>query len=83
MVFNAQEFFRALDRVRIENKLQWKDVAEQSQVNASTLSRLQKSHSLSASNLALLCLWADLDVRNFCALPRALSRGKAQAIENS
>jgi transcriptional regulator with XRE-family HTH domain len=56
--FDAQGFHRALDAVRAARRLNWKLVAEESGVSASTLTRLAQGRRPDVDSLAALVGWA-------------------------
>lgn len=75
-LFDAEAFYAALDSVRLTRKLNWKDVAAQAGVSASTLTRMSQGRRPDVDSLAALCRWADLDADDFMG---ARSGAKAEA----
>lgn len=67
--FDIAGFHAALDAQRVAKSLNWKEVAEQSGVSASTLTRMSKGRRPDVDGLALLLAWSGLDASDF--LPRA------------
>lgn len=63
--FNITGFHAALDAQRVAKGLNWKEVAEQSGVSASTLTRMSKGRRPGVDGLALLLAWSGLDASNF------------------
>lgn len=63
--FDADGFFSALDAVRIDRDLTWKDVAKKSGVSASTLTRMAQGRRPDVDSLAALTEWAGLDANRF------------------
>lgn len=63
--FEAEAFFAALDAERQSRGLTWKKVAEQSEVPASTLTRLSQGRRPDVDSFAALCQWSGLDSDNF------------------
>lgn len=63
--FDGEAFFAALDSVRISRDLTWKKIAEQSDVPASTLTRMSQGRKPDVDSLAALCAWSGLKVENF------------------
>lgn len=63
--FDADGFYSALDSVRISRKLTWKDVATQSGVSASTLTRMAQGRRPDVDSLAALTDWSGLDANRF------------------
>ena len=58
--FDWDGFCYDLNSVRLKRRMSWKDVALQSRVNASSLTRLQQGKDLSVENLTRLLVWAGL-----------------------
>lgn len=58
--FDWDGFFYDLNTKRLERHASWKDVALQSHVSASSLTRLEQGKSLTVENLARLLIWAGL-----------------------
>lgn len=67
--FDLAGFHAALDAQRTAKGLAWKDVADQSGVSASTLTRMSQGKRPDVDGLALLLAWSGLDAADF--LPRA------------
>ncbi len=63
--FDASAFFSALDAQRISRKLNWKEVAKESGVSASTLTRMAQGRRPDVDSLAALVNWSGLDMNNF------------------
>ena len=63
--FNASAFQQALEMVRIQRDLSRKTVAEQSGVNASTLTRMAQGRRPDIDSLASLSAWAKLAINDF------------------
>jgi transcriptional regulator with XRE-family HTH domain len=59
--FDAQMFYEALDAVRQARDLNWKQVAAESGVSASTLTRMAQGKRPDVDGLAALVAWAGLD----------------------
>jgi transcriptional regulator with XRE-family HTH domain len=66
--FDATALYAALDKTRESRKLNWKQVAEQAGVSASTLTRMAQGKRPDIDGLAALTTWsglgADLFVRS-------------------
>jgi transcriptional regulator with XRE-family HTH domain len=58
--FDASAFFSALDAQRASRRLTWKDVAAQSGVSASTLTRMAQGRRPDVDSLAALATWSGL-----------------------
>lgn len=67
--FDIVGFHAALDAQRAAKELTWKEVAEQSGVSASTLTRMSQGRRPDVDGLALLLAWSGLDASSF--LPEA------------
>lgn len=63
--FNAAGFYIALDLERASRRATWKDVAADSGVSASTLTRMKQGKRPDVDSLAALASWAHLDVDAF------------------
>ena len=59
--FDADAFYAALDGVRHSRQLNWKQVAAQSGVSASTLTRMAQGKRPDVDGLAALVAWSGLD----------------------
>jgi transcriptional regulator with XRE-family HTH domain len=63
--FDAEAFQSALDAVRSAKGLNWKDVAAQSGVSASTLTRMAQGKRPDVDGLAALVAWSGLDADDY------------------
>ena len=63
--FDAAAFYAALDGVRETRKLNWKQVAAQSKVSASTLTRMAQGRRPDVDSLAKLLAWSGLKAEQF------------------
>jgi len=63
--FDASAFFSALDAQRAARRLTWKDVANQSGVSASTLTRMAQGRRPDVDSLAALITWSGLIADDF------------------
>ncbi len=63
--FDTQRFYAAIDAQRIAKGLNWKEVSEEADVSASTLSRMGKGRGPDVDGLALLLAWSGLDAGDF------------------
>jgi transcriptional regulator with XRE-family HTH domain len=63
--FDAQGFYAALDAERQARKLNWKQVAAESGVGASTLTRMAQGKRPDVDGLAALGVWSGLNVDDF------------------
>ena len=69
--FRGDAFFAALDSSRAARQLNWKQVAEQSGVSASTLTRMAQGKRPDVDSLAALVQWSGLSVDPFVGLASA------------
>lgn len=63
--FDLGSFHAALNAQRTAKGLTWKDVADQSGVSASTLTRMSQGKRPDVDGLALLLAWSGLDALKF------------------
>ena len=63
--FDAEAFFAALDAERRSRQQTWKRVAEESQVSASTLTRMGRGRRPDVDSLAALVVWSGLSADRF------------------
>jgi transcriptional regulator with XRE-family HTH domain len=63
--FDAEAFYEALDRKRVSKNLTWKQVAEQSHVSASTLTRMAQGKRPDVDSMAALAAWSGLSIDIF------------------
>ncbi len=63
--FDASGFYVALDAVRSTKKMTWKDVAEATDVSASTLTRMAQGRRPDVDSLAALATWAHLSTDDY------------------
>jgi transcriptional regulator with XRE-family HTH domain len=61
VTFDHEAFYDALDATRQARKLNWKQVASEAGISASTLTRLGQGKRPDVDSLAALCAWAGLD----------------------
>jgi transcriptional regulator with XRE-family HTH domain len=64
-IFDAEGFFQALDDVRSSRELTWKQVADESEVSASTLTRMAQGRRPDVDSLAALLKWSGLSADDF------------------
>jgi transcriptional regulator with XRE-family HTH domain len=65
--FDSGRFYTALNDTRRVRNLQWRQVAEESGVSASTLTRMAQGKGPDVDGLAALTQWSGLDPKNFFA----------------
>lgn len=63
--FDAGAFFSALDAQRAARRLMWKDVAAQSGISASTLTRMAQGRRPDVDSLAALVAWSGLNADDY------------------
>jgi transcriptional regulator with XRE-family HTH domain len=63
--FDADAFYQALDAARQARRLTWKQVAAESGVSASTLTRMAQGKRPDVDGLAALAAWSGLDADDF------------------
>ena len=63
--FDNEKFYAALNAVRLSRQMTWKDVAGESEVNASTLTRIGQGSNPDADSLAALLTWSKLKAEDF------------------
>lgn len=77
--FDAAAFYAALDGVREARKLNWKQVATESKVSASTLTRIAQGRRPDVDSLAKLLSWSGLKAEQFVRSD-APWRGKTETL---
>lgn len=63
--FDSDSFFAALESTKLARGLTWKQVADQSGVSASTLTRMAQGRRPDVDGLAALSSWSGLDIGDF------------------
>lgn len=63
--FDTAAFYEALDSARLTRGLNWKQVAAESRVSASTLTRMAQGKRPDVDGLAALTLWSGLAAEDF------------------
>lgn len=67
--FDGDAFYRALDRTVAARSKNWKQVAAETGVSASTLARMAQGRRPDAASLAALSAWAGLNPSDFVDAP--------------
>lgn len=67
--FNAEAFYRALESTVAARSRNWKQVAAETGVSASTLARMGQGRKPDAASLAALSAWAGLNPSDFVEAP--------------
>lgn len=68
--FDSDAFYAALNAARLSRQKTWKDVAEESGVNASTLTRIGQGAKPDVNGLAALLAWSNLKAETFIRGPK-------------
>jgi transcriptional regulator with XRE-family HTH domain len=63
--FDAEAFYAALDSKRQSRRMRWKQVAEESGVSASTLTRMAQGRRPDLDSMAALLIWSGLNADSF------------------
>ena len=63
--FDGDAYYRALEAIVKSRLRSWKEVAEETGVSASTLTRMAQGKRPDAASLAALSAWADLNPSDF------------------
>lgn len=77
--FDGDAFYRALEVTVLARSCSWKQVAEQTGVGASTLTRMAQGRRPDAASLAALSAWAGLNPSDFVRALYKTSRPEAMA----
>jgi transcriptional regulator with XRE-family HTH domain len=77
--FDTGAFYKALDAQRAARGITWKQVAAESKVAASTLTRMAQGRRPDVDGLAALCAWSGLSADDFVRA-REGSRGKPETL---
>lgn len=80
--FDVEGFYHALDSVRIAKKFNWKQVAEDTSVPASTLTRMSQGKRPDVDTLAALADWSGLNPAEYINTEpgSALSMGQTEPL---
>jgi transcriptional regulator with XRE-family HTH domain len=68
--FDSEAFYAALNASRLSRQKTWKDVAEETGVNASTLTRIGQGAKPDVNGLAALLAWSNLKAETFIRGPK-------------
>jgi transcriptional regulator with XRE-family HTH domain len=77
--FNGDAFYRALESTVVSRSKTWKQVAVETGVSASTLTRMAQGRRPDAASLAALSAWAGLNPSDFVDAPYKSSQPEAMA----
>ena len=78
--FDTEAFHAALDSQRCAMGMTWKEVAGESKVSASTLTRMAQGKKPDADGLAALLHWSGLKAETFIRAANARARGNAESL---
>ncbi len=74
-VFDGEGFYQAVDAERLSRDLNWKQVAGQSGVSASTLTRIAQGKKPDVDSLSALISWSGLDSGAFIRSAKPVDAG--------
>jgi transcriptional regulator with XRE-family HTH domain len=74
--FDVAAFYAALDAQRRSRGITWKQVAAESKVAASTLTRMAQGKRPDVNGLAALCTWSGLSADDYVREEGSTSRGE-------
>jgi len=77
--FDGDAFYRALESTVVARSKNWKQVAAETGVSASTLARMAQGRRPDAASLAALSAWAGLNPSDFVHAPYKATRPEAMA----
>lgn len=77
--FKGEAFYRALESTVAARSKNWKQVAAETGVSASTLARMGQGRKPDAASLAALSAWAGLNPSDFVDAPYKVSRPEPMA----
>jgi hypothetical protein len=78
--FDSSAFYSALDAERESRGLNWKQVAAETYVSASTLTRMGKGARPDLDGLAALCAWSGLDPEDFIRTEGVTRKAEAEPL---
>jgi transcriptional regulator with XRE-family HTH domain len=78
--FDIEAFYAALDSQREAKKMTWKDVAAETGVSASTLTRMAKGKSPDAKGMAALFVWSGFNADEFMRGRNAGNRNEPETL---
>lgn len=77
--FDGDAFYRALEATVTARSKTWKEVAAETGISASTLTRMAQGRRPDAASLAALSAWAGLNPSDFVEAPYKVSRAESMA----
>jgi transcriptional regulator with XRE-family HTH domain len=78
--FDVEALYAALDSQREAKKMNWKDVAAETGVSASTLTRMAQAKSPDAKGLAALLVWSGFSADEFMATKGSAKRKEPETL---
>ena len=72
--FDGDAFYKALEATVTARSMNWKQVAEETGISASTLARMGQGRRPDAASLAALSAWAGLNPSDFVTAPYVTTR---------
>src|ERR1700733_4920636 len=75
--FNAEAFYRALEATVTARCRNWKQVAAETGISASTLARMAQGRKPDAASLAALSAWAGLNPSDYVDTPHRAARAES------
>ncbi len=78
--FDNEAFFATLDAERVSRKMNWKAVAAEAGVSASTLTRIGQGRRPDVDSFAALATWAGLNPESFFRHPSEKGSSSLSAI---
>jgi transcriptional regulator with XRE-family HTH domain len=77
--FDGDAFYRALENTVTSRSKNWKQVAAETGVSASTLTRMAQGRRPDAASMAALSAWAGLNPSDFVDAPYKVTRAEPMA----
>lgn len=78
--FNVDALYAAIDSERNSRQITWKDLAAESGVSASTLTRISQGRQPDVNSLAALVSWLGMSADNFMSLESVAVFGTASPL---
>jgi len=64
-LFDVEAFYNSLDKIRNDQGITWKKVADTAKISASTLTRMAQGKRPDVDSMAALADWSNLNVDNY------------------
>jgi transcriptional regulator with XRE-family HTH domain len=78
--FDAEAYYRALAATVSARKITWKQVAAETGVSPTTLTRMAQGRKPDAESLAILTAWAGLSIQDFVRMVHMAKRPETAAM---